>query len=151
MAESHGDNVESDSRRRKIRKGTRSCWECKKRKMKCVFADSGSPVDVEAICIGCQRRGTKCVGQEFEFVEGTKDSRKGRRRMGSQARVAKVEALVEQLIKKVGNGEARAIGDTTTAPPNGMPTPASIDLDSSRVLSSYKASHVRINSGAVVQ
>ncbi|KAF2496440.1 hypothetical protein BU16DRAFT_437020, partial [Lophium mytilinum] len=45
-------------KRRKVRKGTRSCWECKRRKMRCIF-------DTEAICKGCRRRGSKCISQEF--------------------------------------------------------------------------------------
>lgn len=153
---SHGSHAESETKRRKIRKGTRSCWECKKRKMKCVFADSASPIDAEAICIGCQRRETKCVSQEFEFVEGRESprsiERRGRRRIGSQDRVAKVEALVEQLIKKVGrdgspNGEAPATSETP-APQHGIPTPTSIDLNPSGFLSLYKSSDVRICSEA---
>ena len=43
-------------KRRKIRKGTQSCWECKRRKVRC----SG-----EQICQNCQRRGTPCIGQDL--------------------------------------------------------------------------------------
>ncbi|PVH99827.1 hypothetical protein DM02DRAFT_471419, partial [Periconia macrospinosa] len=46
-------------KRRKTRKGTRSCWACKKRKEKCIFDSSSN------LCQGCQRRGTSCIGQEF--------------------------------------------------------------------------------------
>lgn len=93
--------AESEAKRRKIRKGTKSCWECKKRKMKCVYADLSSPTDSEAICIGCQRRGFKCVSQEFEFVDRRENiqhlERKGRHHMSGKDkdRVARVEALVE--------------------------------------------------------
>lgn len=55
-------NTASDEpigRRRKVRKGTHSCWECRRRKVKCIFA---LPHDVT--CIVCHRRGKKCVGQE---------------------------------------------------------------------------------------
>ncbi|KAL4815782.1 hypothetical protein BDW67DRAFT_191418 [Aspergillus spinulosporus] len=47
-------------KRKKVRRGTRSCWECKRRKMKCVFE---RPDD--AVCVGCHRRWTQCVSQEF--------------------------------------------------------------------------------------
>lgn len=47
------------AKRRKLRKGTRSCWECKHRKTSCVFA---SPHD--SSCKGCQRRRLPCISQE---------------------------------------------------------------------------------------
>lgn len=46
--------------KRRLRKGTHSCWECKRRKMRCV-----SDPRHEALCVGCLRRGSRCVGQEF--------------------------------------------------------------------------------------
>ncbi|KAE8148693.1 hypothetical protein BDV25DRAFT_157825 [Aspergillus avenaceus] len=49
------------SNRRKVRKGTHSCWECKRRKMKCRF----DPRIVSASCNGCRRRGSRCISQEF--------------------------------------------------------------------------------------
>ncbi|CAK7563009.1 MAG: hypothetical protein SEPTF4163_000866 [Sporothrix epigloea] len=49
-----------EARRRKVRKGTHSCWECRRRKIRCQFA---SPDDI--ICIGCQSRGSPCRSQEF--------------------------------------------------------------------------------------
>ncbi|KAH8423345.1 uncharacterized protein LDX57_001103 [Aspergillus melleus] len=47
--------------RRKVRKGTHSCWECKRRKMKCRF----DPRVVNASCNGCRRRGSTCISQEI--------------------------------------------------------------------------------------
>lgn len=47
-------------KRRKLRKGTRSCWECKRRKIRCMFASPG-----DATCIGCQHRHVSCVPQEL--------------------------------------------------------------------------------------
>ncbi|KAL4784724.1 hypothetical protein BJX76DRAFT_204471 [Aspergillus varians] len=49
------------ARRRKVRKGTHSCWECKRRKMKCRF----DPRIASASCNGCRRRGSPCISQEF--------------------------------------------------------------------------------------
>src|SRR4051812_1182549 len=48
------------SKRRRVRKGTHSCWECKRRKVKCLL----DPLD-HSTCNGCRRRGTKCVSQEY--------------------------------------------------------------------------------------
>jgi hypothetical protein len=47
-------------KRQKVRKGTHSCWECKRRKMKCVF----DPLS-NIICNPCRRRGSRCVSQEM--------------------------------------------------------------------------------------
>ncbi|CAI7603531.1 unnamed protein product [Penicillium pancosmium] len=141
-------SAESEAKRRKIRKGTKSCWECKKRKMKCVYADSSSPSDAEAICIGCQQRGSKCVSQMFEFVGGRENAgnieSKGRQHAKSKDkdRVARVEALVEQLIKKVDSQGGFAVSTTGEMPTpgssHGIPTAsASTDQEpSSRLLPS---------------
>ncbi|KAL4945903.1 hypothetical protein BDV06DRAFT_173947 [Aspergillus oleicola] len=49
--------------RRVLRKGTRSCAECKRRKTRC-FYDRPS----DATCVACQRRGMPCFGQQFVDV-----------------------------------------------------------------------------------
>ncbi|KIW03105.1 uncharacterized protein PV09_05750 [Verruconis gallopava] len=50
---------EKTTKRRRVRKGTHSCWECRRRKVKCTFA---SLDDVR--CVTCVRRRAKCVSQE---------------------------------------------------------------------------------------
>ncbi|KAL4947221.1 hypothetical protein BDW69DRAFT_199826 [Aspergillus filifer] len=47
-------------KRRKVRKGTKNCWECKRRKVRCIFASAE-----HEICNNCSRRGTSCVSQEL--------------------------------------------------------------------------------------
>lgn len=49
-------------KQRKVRKGTRSCWECKRRKVRCSFSVAS---DNSTVCVACRRRRTPCVGQEF--------------------------------------------------------------------------------------
>lgn len=94
------------------------------------------------------------MSQEFEFVGGRENAghleRKGRRHTGGKDkdRVARVEALVEQLIRKVdrhGGVELPATSEIPT-PRHGIPTPdvASIDQESPRFLSLCKPSDVRI-------
>lgn len=51
---------EQTGKRRKVRKGTHSCWECRRRKVKCIFA-----LPDDATCIICRRRGKRCIGQEI--------------------------------------------------------------------------------------
>ncbi|KAL4929710.1 uncharacterized protein BDV17DRAFT_297928 [Aspergillus undulatus] len=58
---------ESSTKRRKIRKGTASCWECRRRKVRCSLVDSP-----ESVCRACQRRGTKCITQDLPD-EGDQD------------------------------------------------------------------------------
>jgi hypothetical protein len=106
-----------DTQRRKVRRGTHSCWECKRRKIRCSFA---APSD--HACIGCRRRGTTCLSQQhvderaaFSWTAVTED-----RRMGD--RMVRVEALVERLASHVSN----------TATSEGKKTPAFTDSEVSR-------------------
>lgn len=66
MAESiSGSNTAANSpplKRRKIRKGTQSCWECKRRKTRCTFASPN-----ESVCDGCRSRKVNCISQQFEY------------------------------------------------------------------------------------
>jgi Fungal Zn(2)-Cys(6) binuclear cluster domain len=137
MAEDRETNAESrsEAKRRKIRKGTRSCWECKRRKLKCLF-ENGLPTD--SICTGCRRRGTKCVSQELpEEVSAPVDKARQLRE-----RVVRVEAQLEQLIKKGGNDGPTSEGGGVPAP--GIPTPTSMESESSRLLHPHKSSEVRV-------
>lgn len=52
------DPDENTAKRRKLRKGTHSCSECRRRKVKCIFSSSN-----DTICVTCRRRGTKCISQ----------------------------------------------------------------------------------------
>ena len=80
-------NAEPPHKRRKVRKGTQSCWECKRRKIKCTFEDSHN-----VTCDGCTRRGTLCVGQEHPDNSTSGSTRNYADRLG------RVERLVEQLL-----------------------------------------------------
>ncbi|RSM17567.1 hypothetical protein CDV31_003645 [Fusarium ambrosium] len=88
-------------KRRKIRKGTTSCWECKRRKTRCHFSSPTSEV-----CVGCQQRETPCVTQEYE-----EDSSKTQehhaigaepldhnKNNGLEDRLERVEALLQRLV-----------------------------------------------------
>ncbi|CRG87172.1 hypothetical protein PISL3812_04189 [Talaromyces islandicus] len=58
-AHCQNNDLAAESKTKKPRKGTQSCWECKRRKMRCAFASPSG-----AICVACERRGTSCVSQE---------------------------------------------------------------------------------------
>lgn len=76
------------ARRKKVRKGTRSCWECKRRKIRCIFASSEN-----ATCIGCQRRRAPCVSQDMP--EDLSPARLGNRHLGERI------AIVEDFMKNI--------------------------------------------------
>lgn len=110
-------------KRRKVRKGTRSCWECRRRKMKCIFS---SPADT--ICVSCKRRGAKCVDQQFpEHISTPLD-----RSLQMGDRVVRVEALVEQLLKKMSNNSDSSCCGCATAQEGGksnnFSSPVSVEL-----------------------
>ncbi|KAH7211938.1 hypothetical protein DER44DRAFT_209826 [Fusarium oxysporum] len=81
------DNSAPAPKRRKLRKGTASCWECKRRKAKCIFSDD------LGICDSCKRRGTDCVSQESEKPPEVGSNKHIVDRLGE------VEALVQHLLK----------------------------------------------------
>ncbi|RYP52331.1 hypothetical protein DL769_010697 [Monosporascus sp. CRB-8-3] len=88
---------EKPDQRRKIRKGTRSCWACKRRKVRCSLASHPSQV-----CTNCRRRGSPCVGQDVpeELAPATDDSEL----IGD--RIVRVEALVNSLAQRVSGEDA---------------------------------------------
>ena len=77
-------------KRRKVRKGTQSCWECRRRKAKCTFSD-----DTPDVCQPCQRRGSDCVSQEVTDRPPPAGSKNN-----IIDRLGRVEALVGQLFKE---------------------------------------------------
>ncbi|KAI1171382.1 hypothetical protein F4777DRAFT_55410 [Nemania sp. FL0916] len=79
-----------DLKRRKVRKGTRSCWECRRRKIRCLY-----PSDDASICIGCESRGTNCVSQEFTDEQASAPDRRVTQRLG------RVEEMLEKLVEKI--------------------------------------------------
>ncbi|KAJ9294871.1 transcriptional regulator family: Fungal Specific TF [Paecilomyces variotii] len=76
------------SKRPKLRKGTFSCWECKRRKTRCEFRPKAS-----SVCLSCQRRELPCVSQEFPEPgdNGLEEVEK---------RIVHVEGLVSQLARQ---------------------------------------------------
>ncbi|KAI0193462.1 hypothetical protein F4808DRAFT_464811 [Astrocystis sublimbata] len=82
------DRDSPTAKRRKVRKGTRSCWECKRRKVKCVFEGDCD------VCLGCQRRRTPCVAQELP--EDLAPASIGSRHLSH--RISRVEDLVNGFL-----------------------------------------------------
>lgn len=95
-------NDERAAKRRKVRKGTQSCWECKKRKVRCTWA-----LLTNSTCDNCLRRKTKCVSQEFA------DDSPGNTRVtdgGVEDRLGRVENLLERLVNGTAYAGRDALG-----------------------------------------
>ena len=82
-------NQEAPTRRNKVRKGTRSCWECKRRKIRCRFPSSEADT-----CIGCQRRRAPCVSQDLP--EDLAPVKIGHRHLSE--RLSRVEGILCDLL-----------------------------------------------------
>lgn len=79
---------EPAAKRRKIRKGTRNCWECKRRKVRCIFESTS-----DTSCINCTQRNSACISQEYD--ENTTQSEKSDE--GTEARLRKMEEALARL------------------------------------------------------
>ncbi|KAJ4349156.1 hypothetical protein N0V95_004851 [Ascochyta clinopodiicola] len=93
---------EPSAKRRKVRKGTRNCWECKRRKVRCIFA---SPEDTA--CRNCITRGDDCLSQEYVEEPGVQTST-GQDKLGT--RLSRIEDVLDQLVRR---------DDSFTTPRNG--------------------------------
>ncbi|KAH7073053.1 hypothetical protein FB567DRAFT_401680, partial [Paraphoma chrysanthemicola] len=62
---------ESLPTRKKMRKGTHSCFECRRRKIRCIFQP-----DNPDVCSECFARGSRCVDQEHANPDVVVDHRK---------------------------------------------------------------------------
>ncbi|KAJ6442816.1 Zn 2cys6 transcription factor protein [Purpureocillium lavendulum] len=91
--QSPGDDAELQRKRRRVRKGTQSCWECRRRKVRCSLTlPAGSTAAAAAACDACTRRGARCVGQELPD-EGSPAQQVG-------DRLGRVEAMIEWLASR---------------------------------------------------
>jgi hypothetical protein len=77
------------------RKGTRSCLECRRRKLRCIYSQEGS------ICHECLARGVRCIGQ------GTSDRDIfAEKKKPIETRVERLERLMEQFLEEqIGHNE----------------------------------------------
>ncbi|KAL1902064.1 hypothetical protein Cpir12675_000171 [Ceratocystis pirilliformis] len=55
----------TESGKRRVRKGTKSCWQCRRRKTKCEYKTANS-----AVCIRCTEKGEPCRSQEYPEEPG---------------------------------------------------------------------------------
>ncbi|CAG9987998.1 unnamed protein product [Clonostachys byssicola] len=102
------------SRRRKVRKGTFSCWECKRRKRRCEFKPGSS-----SACVSCQHRGLPCLSQEeYEPHAGPEQV---------SERICHVEKLVGVLLQQRGQEHGNiGCASALTIPPS--PSGSSLNI-----------------------
>lgn len=80
------------AKRRKVRKGTQSCWTCKRRKVRCIFS-----VATNAVCDNCVKRKTQCISQEYPDVKDS-TSYGHEYALGVEDRLSRVEDILQTLI-----------------------------------------------------
>jgi hypothetical protein len=82
-------DASSPVKRRKVRKGTKNCWECKRRKVSCTFSQPTSTA-----CENCIRRKATCIGQEYVAEPETLSNGP----IEVETRLGRVESLLERLV-----------------------------------------------------
>lgn len=100
-------------RKRGLRKGTHSCWACKRRKEKCTF-DEGDT------CTGCQRRGTDCVSQQFADREDTQRSSTA---AITSTRLQRIEDMIAGLAAQMRTQVPAYVNSLQTPESNASPCP----------------------------
>ncbi|ORY11319.1 hypothetical protein BCR34DRAFT_484351 [Clohesyomyces aquaticus] len=104
-----------DLKRRKVRKGTRSCWECKRRKVKCSFVSL-----TEETCLPCRRRGTTCISQEVPEELAQSNNKRDQ-----SDRIDRMEAILKQLGVAVDSSDGVRNSDVLSrADSRALPTPS---------------------------
>ncbi|KAM0247910.1 hypothetical protein ACHAQJ_009657 [Trichoderma viride] len=104
---------------RKIRKGTRSCWECKRRKIKCTFPSGNT-----ATCVWCLSHGSACVSQQYKD-DGSDHSRS----QPMEERMLRVENLLERVLEKLETRDRDRCTDTEGTPDLVITADDSIGID----------------------
>ncbi|KAJ5980218.1 hypothetical protein N7481_007516 [Penicillium waksmanii] len=113
--------------RKKVRKGTRSCWECKHRKVRCHFATDG-----DSTCRECMSRGTSCRNQSLPEPEKESD------RSNLNERMARMENLLEKVLNKLEVIEGDATRSQEFATSLGSPEPGTPVHDNAPALSLFQ-------------
>ncbi|KAB5571769.1 hypothetical protein GE09DRAFT_1096793 [Coniochaeta sp. 2T2.1] len=120
MASMQTLRMEAEARRRKVRKGTHSCWECRRRKIKCQY-DSTS----DTICLPCQARGSQCQSQEY--VDESKTIPPPDRRLAQ--RLGRLEEMMEKLMDHIKPQSSTTGGSSLSRTPSTSPSPSAHEDD----------------------
>lgn len=127
--------------RKGMRKGTRSCYECRKQKVRCVFTKD------PLVCENCVARGKRCTQQRRELLQAAAlDTRESLR-----DRVAKLEAIVhnsssDSSTASLGNVSSNLERVSTATQGDGVST----ELSSPVMVSSPPASRTSPNASVLI-
>lgn len=114
-----------------MRKGTKSCLECRRRKIKCNFEPGRT-----AVCNECYARGSTCIDQEHADVQALNQPISDQSSYSLRERVSQLEDLVKQVLNRLPEKASQ-----TDAP--SLPTDAAkshLDAQAAEVLKSLKSS-----------
>lgn len=111
----HGADHAQGPPRKKMRKGTKSCIECRRRKIKCTFEPGRT-----SICNECFARGSTCIDQEHGDVSSftnhsSSSTSKDEQNIALKERVTYLEDLVKQVLDRLP--EKNGSNDSPTAQP----------------------------------
>ncbi|KAF5683784.1 Zn(II)2Cys6 transcription factor (Eurofung) [Fusarium circinatum] len=84
-----------------LRKGTKSCTECRRRKIRCVRIPEDSPT-----CRQCVERNTSCLAQV------SKSRTRQAQRLSSRYRITQLESQVSQLTKTINDIQVKLGGES---------------------------------------
>jgi hypothetical protein len=121
---SGGDHAQGPPRK-KMRKGTKSCLECRRRKIKCTFEPGRT-----AICNECYARGSTCIDQEHGDINSYTQQTAEQSTYSLRERVTQLEGLVRQVLHRLPEGQN---GESTASPDRSQ-----VDAQAAEVLKSLK-------------
>ncbi|CAI7598329.1 unnamed protein product [Penicillium pancosmium] len=93
---SQGSAMIPTGRKSRVRKGTHSCRECRRRKVRCRFA---KPDDI--VCVTCTARGTSCYSQDSISPTASRPPQKQQQDGEVMDRLQRLEAAMESLIGEI--------------------------------------------------
>lgn len=112
-----------------MRKGTKSCLECRRRKIKCNF-EPGRP----AICNECYARGSTCIDQEHGDINTYTQATSEQSSYSLRERVSHLEDLVKQVLHRLPENSANDGSAAADTDKN------QLDAQAAEVLKSLKSS-----------
>jgi hypothetical protein len=124
--------------RKKMRKGTKSCLECRRRKIKCTFEPGRT-----AICNECYARGSTCIDQEHGDIQTYTQAAAEQSSYSLRERVSQLEDLVKQVLYRLpekGAGAPSEPNDNGAHPVASDSEKSHVDAQAAEVLKSLKSS-----------
>lgn len=90
---------------KRMRLGTRSCAECRRRKVRCIFEANSQ------VCRQCALHGASCIPQQPESLHYAQSSLQSQE-YGDQKRLEKLENMIRQISSAIGiNAESASVAD----------------------------------------